>query len=214
MEKIKVYILDGLSNHISDSILISRFERTFSTKKLSLIILMTAISLASSYAMIGIPNVNLMDLFVFISGYLMGAFSGIIVGVLTWLVYGTLNPLGFNLAILAATCLGESLYGFVGGLSAKLGLGLGLSSVKVEDKMLWWVNLKFGIIGFLLTFIYDLFTNIVSGLIVNIPPFIAIMQGIPFAVAHEVSNFFFFFFGCSALIVSIRKILLKGGENL
>ena len=186
----------------------------FSTKKLSLIILMTAMSLTSSYAMIGIPNVNLMDLFVFISGYLMGAVPGVIVGVLTWLVYGTLNPLGFNLVVLAATCSGESLYGFVGGLAASLGLGADLPSMKLGDKMLWWANLKFGIIGFFLTFVYDLFTNIISGLIVDIPPLIAIIQGIPFAIAHEVSNFFFFFFGCSTLIISIRRMLLKGGEKL
>ena len=195
-------------------LMIPRPKRIFSTKSLSLIILMTAISVISSYAMIGIPNVSLMDLFVFISGYLMGFIPGVLVGVLTWLVYGTLNPLGFNLVILVATCLGESLYGFVGGLSARSGLGGDLSSARVGDKALWWVNLKFGIIGFFLTFVYDLFTNIVSGLTVGIPPFMAIIQGIPFAVAHEVSNFFFFFFGCSALVMSIKKILLKGGENL
>ena len=194
--------------------MIPRFKEMFSTKNLSLIILMTALSLTSSYTMIGIPNVNLMDLFVFISGYLMGAVPGITVGVLTWLVYGTLNPLGFNLVILAATCAGESLYGFVGGLSARFGLGAGLPSVRVGDKELWWANLKFGVIGFFLTFVYDLFTNVVSGLTVGIPPFIAVIQGVPFAIAHEVSNFFFFFFGCSALIISIRRILLKGGEKI
>ncbi len=206
--------MDGLSNHIVIKNMIPRFKEMFSTKNLSLIILMTALSLTSSYAMIGIPNVNLMDLFVFISGYLMGAVPGVTVGVLTWLVYGTLNPLGFNLVILAATCAGESLYGFVGGLSARFGLGAGLPSVRAGDKELWWANLKFGIIGFFLTFVYDLFTNVVSGLTVGIPPFIAVIQGVPFAIAHEVSNFFFFFFGCSALIISIRRILLKGGEKI
>lgn len=175
---------------------------------------MTAMSLVSSYAMIGIPNVNLMDLFVFISGYLMGAPSGVLVGVLTWLVYGTLNPLGFNLVILAATCTGESLYGLAGGLSAMGGLGADLPSLEIREKALWLTNLKFGIIGFFLTFTYDLFTNIVSGLVVGIPPLLALVQGIPFAIAHETSNFFFFFLGCSALIKSVRKIMLKGGESL
>ncbi|MEM3051585.1 MAG: hypothetical protein QXJ40_05820, partial [Candidatus Bathyarchaeia archaeon] len=75
-------------------------------------------------------------------------------------------------------------------------------------------NLRFGILGFLLTFIYDLFTNIVSGVVAGLPPLIAILSGVPFAVAHEVSNFIFFLFGCNTLIVTVRKIAFKGGEKL
>jgi len=204
----KIYILDGLSNHIVAFMKNIPRNRSFPIKTLNLVILMTSINLASNYAMIGIPNVKLMDLFVFISGYLMGVFPGVMVGVLTWLVYGTLNPYGFNLIVFVATCLGESLYGVVGWLSAKFGLGSNLSSLKeIREKEVWWTNLKFGVIGFFSTFIYDLFTNIVSVVIVGLPPLMAIIQGAPFAIAHEVSNFFFFFFGCSALIATIKKYL-------
>jgi hypothetical protein len=205
--QIKIYILDGLSIQYRAMKSIPQ-NRLFTIKTLNLIIVMTSINLASNYAMVGIPNVKLMDLFVFISGYLMGAFPGAIVGTLTWLVYGTLNPYGFNFIILIATCLGESLYGVVGWLSAKFGLGSNLSSLKeVGGKKVWWTNLKFGVIGFFSTFVYDIFTNIISVVIVGLPPLMAIIQGAPFAIAHEVSNFFFFFFGCSALIVTIKKYL-------
>ncbi|MEM2151273.1 MAG: hypothetical protein QXJ13_07765 [Candidatus Bathyarchaeia archaeon] len=183
----------------------------FSIKNLSLIVLMTSVSLASNYAMIYIPNVKFMDLFVFVSGYLMGLIPGIMVGILIWLVYGTLNPLGFNLIILAATCLGETLYATAGWLSAKFELCPNVRSLmELDKKELWLINLKFGIIGFFATFFYDLFTNIVSVVIVGLPPLMAIISGAPFAAAHEISNFFFFFFGCSPLIVAIKKLSLIG----
>jgi len=213
IERDKAYILDGLSNHNSDPMRAEPSRQLFSTRTLSLIVTIVAINLSSNYAMIGIPNIKFMDLFVFISGYLMGAIPGIMVGILTWLVYGTLNPYGFNLVILGATCLGESIYGLVGWLSAKFGLGSNLPSTKLDDEAFWWMNLKFGIIGFFLTFIYDLFTNIVSVVIVGLPPIMAIIQGAPFALAHEISNFFFFFFGCSILVTSIKKIMFEGGER-
>ncbi|MBS7648119.1 MAG: hypothetical protein QXU95_04485 [Candidatus Bathyarchaeia archaeon] len=208
-------MLDGLSNHNGKTMKKVLYGRLFSTKVLSLVILMTSINLVSNYALIGIPNVKFMDLVVFVSGYLMGVAPGVLVGVLTWLVYGTLNPRGFNLVILAATCLGESLYGVAGWLSAKFRLGLGFSSFgEAGGGSVWWANLKFGVVGFFSTFIYDLFTNIVSVTIVGLPPLMAIIQGAPFAIIHEVSNFFFFFFGCSALITAVKKVMYEGGEKL
>lgn len=178
-----------------------------STRTLSFVALMTAINVVSNYAMIGIPNIKFMDLFVFVSGYLMGVFPGAIVGFLSWLVYGSLNPLGFDLGIYIATCLCEMLYGVAGGLFERFGLHSNLSSVNVKENIFWLTNFKFGIIGFLLTFIYDLFTNIVFGLIYGLPVPLALIRGVPFAIAHEVSNFFFFFFGCSILIKAIKKIM-------
>jgi len=184
-----------------------------STKELSFIGVMTALCISSNYLMIGLTNIKFMDLFVFISGYVMGSLAGSSVGILTWLVYGTLNPYGFNLPILIATCIGESLFGIVGGISKKFGLNVSLvSSTMITEKRFWGTNLKIGIVGFLLTFIYDLFTNIVIGIIFEIPLIPCIIAGTPFAIAHEVSNFFFFFLGCNVLINAIQKIVFKGGE--
>lgn len=180
----------------------SRF--LLSTRTMSFVVLMTAMNLISNYAMIGIPNIKFMDLFVFVSGYVSGILPGVLIGILTWLVYGTINPYGFIFPILVACCVGETLYGVAGGLSAKIAL--------VDFGRPY--NLRFGILGFLLTFIYDLFTNIVSGVVAGLPPLIAILSGVPFAVAHEVSNFIFFLFGCNTLIVTVRKIAFKGGEKL
>jgi hypothetical protein len=178
-----------------------------STKELSFIGVMTALCISSNYLMIGLTNIKFMDLFVFISGYIMGSLAGASVGTLTWLVYGTLNPYGFNLPTLIATCMGESLYGIVGGISEKFGLSVSsASSTMITGKRFWEANLRIGIVGFLLTFIYDLFTNIVTGIIFEIPLIACIIAGIPFAVTHEASNFFFFFLGGNLLIKAIKKV--------
>lgn len=179
-----------------------------STRTLCLIIMLTSINLASNYALLGIPNVKIMDLIVFTGGYLIGLVPGVLIGVLTWLVYGTLNPLGFNLIILAATSTSETIYAIFGWLSRKLNLfSENLSPLEINAEKFWLTNLKLGIIGFLATFIYDLITNIASVVIVGLPPIMAIISGAWFALVHEVSNFIFFFFGGIPIIVTLRKII-------
>jgi len=182
---------------------------TLSTRQVSVIAVMTAACVSSNYLLIGVVNIKFMDLLVFVSGFTFGPLVGGTVGVLTWLVYGTINPYGFSLPILAATCIGESIYGLVGGL-----LG-GMEVHGTDDSKgghFWFFNFRFGIIGFLLTFVYDLFTNVVSGLVVGIPIAVALMSGIPFAIAHEFSNTAFFFVGVSALVKVIRR-LPSGGST-
>jgi hypothetical protein len=95
----------------------------------------------------------------------------------------------------------ESLYGIVGGL-----LGSNESTFLEEGFVL---NFKFGVIGFLLTFLYDLVTNIISGLSAGIPLSIAIITGIPFAIVHEGSNAILFFLGASPLISSVSRFISK-----
>lgn len=180
-----------------------------STRELGFIGVMTGLCVASNYLMFSLPNVKLMDLFVFISGYAMGPLVGVLVGCFTWLVYGTLNPLGFSLPILLATMTGESLYGLAGGLATRLQL-LDSHSLPFSRGEFWISNLKFAFLGFFATFIYDLFTNVVSGLVIGLPIIVAVIAGVPFALSHEVSNFFFFFFGASVIIKAVRVFTVKG----
>lgn len=179
-----------------------------SARRASVIAMMTAACVSTNYMLIGVVNVKFMDLIVFVSGFVFGPLIGASVGILTWLVYGTLNPYGFSLPILLATCTGESIYGIIGGL-------LGSKQTKVNHEAVsdypWLINVKFAIVGFLLTFVYDLFTNIVSGLVAGIPLPVVLISGIPFAIAHEISNTAFFFVGASLLIRAIGH-LFSGGS--
>jgi LytS/YehU family sensor histidine kinase len=178
------------------------------TRWVSVVAVMTAACVSTNYMLIGVANVKFMDLIVFVSGMVFGPFVGASVGVLTWLVYGTLNPYGFSLPVLVSTCTGESLYGVIGGL---LGNRTGRNSFERADGSQWFINSKFAVAGFLLTFVYDLFTNIVSGFVAGISMTVALISGIPFSLAHEISNTAFFFFGAFPLVTAIGR-LFQGGS--
>src|SRR5712691_7455618 len=54
----------------------------------------TALAIATDYAMLPLANIKLMDSIVFVSALAFGLGVGVSVGTLTWLVYGSVNPLG------------------------------------------------------------------------------------------------------------------------
>lgn len=171
-------------------------ELHLQSRRAAAIAILTAAAISTNYLLIGVANVKLMDLIVFSSGYLYGCSAGAMVGLLTWLVYGTLNPYGFSLPILIATMLSETLYGVVGGLLAKRGFWGG----DLVDGAI-----RFGALGFLLTSIYDLLTNIVSGLVAGVPISVALIAGIPFALIHEVSNALIFSLGAPPLMKTLSR---------
>jgi hypothetical protein len=167
------------------------------------IAIMTALCVATNYLLVGVVNVKFMDLIVFVSGIAFGGVVGGSVGVLTWLVYGTINPYGFSLPILAATCVGEAIYGLAGGLLGQLNF----PKIKRDGrKPLVEEGIKFAIIGFLLTSVYDFLTNFVTALFLGLPLLAVLIAGIPFALIHEVSNSIFFFVGVSPLVSVIKRL--------
>lgn len=172
-----------------------------STRQVSIIVIMTATCLSTNYLMLGLVNVKFMDLIVFTLGLSLGSIVGVTVGVLTWLIYGTLNPYGFSLPILIATCIGESIYGLAGGVLKKSNF---YDPSKIGSGYLT-AGTKFAILGFLLTFIYDQFTNVISALTVGIPLYIGLVMGVPFSIIHEASNAIFFFVGAAPLTYLIKR---------
>ena len=165
-------------------------------RKIAMVALLSAAAIASNYMLIGVANVKFMDLIVFTAGFIMGPTMGAATGVMVWLVYGTINPFGFSLPILAATMIGEAIYGVAGGLYGK---GSKPSGYGLDP----WA----AVMGFALTFVYDLFTNVVSAYTAGIPVSVGLMTGIPFMLAHVLSNTVFFGFGFKPLSSSIKKVL-------
>jgi hypothetical protein len=171
------------------------------TRKIALTAILAAAAIATNYIMIGALNIKLMDLIVFTSGYMMGSLMGAFTGLLVWLIYGTINPFGFSLPIFVSTIIGETMFGIAGGFFT----ARNLDSTFGFDP---WAAAT----GFLLTFIYDLFTNIVSGVTAGVPIFMALITGIPFMLAHMLSNMLFFGLGFKPLVNSINKVMMKGYE--
>jgi uncharacterized membrane protein len=173
------------------------------SKKAGLIVVIVAACLGSNYALIGVANLKIMDLLVFVSGFVFSPLIGASVGVLVWAVYGVLNPYGLVPQIWIATMLSESIYGIAGGALGKSLSMTGLPSNKTG------LSALFGAIGFLLTFIYDLATNIAFALTFNVPFIAALIAGIPFAMVHEASNAALFGI-CSIPLITILERSYRG----
>jgi uncharacterized membrane protein len=179
---------------------------TMNVRKVALITILVALSIATNYALVGVNNVKIMDLIVFVSGFFFGPILGATVGMFSWMIYGIINPYGFVPQIYVATMLAETIYGLLGGL---LGRKLLTSQINGQDLKL---SLFFGMIGFTSTLIYDLATTVVYALTVEIPLIPAIVMGAPFTLLHELSNTAFFILGCVPIIVTVKSFL--GAERI
>ncbi len=158
----------------------------------AILAMMVALIVATDYMMFSLPNVKLMDMLVFLTGLWLGPLYGAAAGGMSWAVYGTVNPLGFNLATFATVVPMEMLYGVLGGfLSRRVNRSI--------PEMAW----MFGLVALFATLAYDLVTNAVTGILyysgvsygsLYLPSWAeGIVVGIfPFSVSHIVSNFMLF----------------------
>ena len=174
-------------------------------RDISLISVLTALCVGGSYALIGLPNIKVMDLIVFVTGFVFGISIGATTGALAWIVYGTINPFGFSFPVWLSTIIGEAVFGIVGGI-------IGRINYQTPEKTfnIFRFSLEVGLWGLILTLIYDLFTNLIFATVFKIRVVDAIVIGwlIPpwFGILHEVSNFALFFFAVYPLIKIIRTL--------
>lgn len=83
--------------------------------RVTLVAVFTALSLGTNYAMIDIPNVKLMDSFVFIAAFLFGLEVGLGSAVSIWIIYGFINPWGqAGFPLFFFLVIGECFYAIAG----------------------------------------------------------------------------------------------------
>lgn len=170
--------------------------------KIAVVAILIALAIATNYAMISIYNVKLMDVIVFIGGFILGPLVGASIGVLSWTVYGTLNPNGFSMSIWLATMFSEAIFGIVGGLVGKTRYDLKSRRAGL--------CLSFAALGGLLTLIYDVLTNIAWGYAFGPSIIGAVVFGVPFSLIHVVSNFLFFGVLCVPSISAALTVIGVG----
>ncbi len=173
-----------------------QYHRSFSSPslKVAMIAVFTAVSLGTNYAMIDVPNVKLMDALVFTASFLFGLDVGVGSAVSIWAIYGFVNPYGqADFVTLFFVMVGECFYALAGGLLRRTSV-LKYSLRRGNTKLRIFPVI--GIIGFLTTFAYDVFTNFGTWVFradsVYQAFVIGMITGAPFAAIHEVSNLFFF----------------------
>jgi hypothetical protein len=164
--------------------------------KVSLIAVFTAISLGTNYVMIDIPNVKLMDAFVFIAAFLFGLEVGLGSAVSIWAIYGFANPYGVDdLITLSFLMAGECLYAISGWILSHTKVAKDLMNAGRSYRLLR-MSVVFSLIGFQATFAYDILTNFGTYFLRTSSAYqaliIGIITGAPFAILHEGSNLFFF----------------------
>ncbi len=169
---------------------------------------LVATCVATNYVLVGVPNVKFMDFIVFIGGFCFGPLAGALIGILSWAVYGTINPHGFVLQVWLATMLSEPIYGLIGGYLGKNFVSTNFGEQRVR------LSVFFGTMGFLLTLVYDLLTTIVYVLTLSLPIIATFAFGAPFTVAHELSNAIIFGAGSIPMITAIRKVIGGQGDGI
>jgi hypothetical protein len=156
------------------------------TKDLALVAAFTALTVASDLALTEFANVKLVDPIVFSVAFVFGFEMGVYVGVLSELIWGTFNPLGFGGYIIPFLVAGEVLYALAGWAAARVWAG--------ESSRLATRNLYFGAVLAICAFVWDLETNVGTALI-SFWPSLTLQKllateviGIPFMVSHELSD--------------------------
>jgi len=175
------------------------------TQKIAIIALFSSLVLASNYALTPFPNVKLFDSLVFVSSFLFGLDVGLSVAILSWFVYGSVNPWGtaslYLILILAAS---ETVYAWFGWIAARL--------LRYRFRSGIERSLGFGIMGLVGALIYDVLTVTVPLIMIGNPLLTAFLYllnpaTLYFFLVHEVADLFFFSTFVPALIYAIRRVV-------
>ena len=163
--------------------------------------LFAAVSAAMGFALIAIPNFEMITACIFLSGLLLGPFRGLLVGLLAELIFASLNPMGMSfLPLLTAQLLTMGLAGFAGGLSA------GILTIQSKYKR----RIMLGLMGFLITLNYDFWTTMSFPLSVGFDSkqtINTLKLGIPFAIPHLLGNTAIFAVLIPIVYDRVRKLI-------
>jgi hypothetical protein len=178
--------------------------------RISLIGTFTALAIVLGYAMAYIPNIEVFTLMIFLSGFIMSKKEGAIIGLLSASIFTFFNPLGPSPPpLFIYQLIHYSLTGISGGLAKNFMLNRKFFKPK-EDLYVYQVMVIFGVIGGILTFLFDILSTLFGGFTVStsIDYFIAsYLFGIVFTTVHLIGNILVFIFLLPGLIQIIMKLV-------
>ncbi|GAG71115.1 unnamed protein product [marine sediment metagenome] len=157
-----------------------------------------------------IPNIEVFTLMIFLSGFIMSKKEGAIIGLLSASIFTFFNPLGPSPPpLFIYQLIHYSLTGISGGLAKNFMLNRKFFKPK-EDLYVYQVMVIFGVIGGILTFLFDILSTLFGGFTVStsIDYFIAsYLFGIVFTTVHLIGNILVFIFLLPGLIQIIMKLV-------
>jgi len=141
-----------------------------------------SLAVALGFAFVHVPNVELISLVIFFSGYFLGSRRGLLIGLLSMSLFTTLNPMGIPMVPVAMAQICSM---------AAIGLAGGIFRTWVSRTFAW---LRLAIAGLACTLFYDLITNVAMALSLGlISKLLSVLAaGLAFCILHIVSNLIVF----------------------
>ena len=155
------------------------------TKNIAFIGVFIAMVVGLGYSLVLVPNVELVTAMIFLSGVLMGVKRGMIVGIVGEFIFSSINPVGSGLLfppMLVAQVVAMGVVGATGGVLQNY-------IIKCEPKLRHTITI--GIVGFILTFIYDAFVSLAFPIAAGFKSreiLGVVAAGIAFNAVHLVAN--------------------------
>jgi len=169
----------------------------------AMITVFTALIIGSDYVLAGWANVKLLDSLVFLAAYLFGFRIGASVGVLSEFIWAYATPWGSPGYIAPFLVAGEVIYALAGSAASRIwasepsfrsGTNVALGGLLAICALVWDLETEFGtaLIGF--------WPSVTMANYVG-----TVLLGLPFTLAHEVSDFVFGAFLVPAAIMVIPR---------
>jgi hypothetical protein len=159
--------------------------------------LLAALAAAGGFALAGVPNVEIITLLIFLSGYLYGLGLGAIVGAVGEAIFSGANPLGpAPPPIFVGQVAGMCLAGMAGGVFGRLPA----PSHRAARVAL------FATAGIVVTLLFHVLTDAAYALIARLT-WTYILAGIAFSVLHLVTNAALFGLAGPAIVDAARSSL-------
>ena len=137
------------------------------------------------YALISVPNVELVTATVFLGGYVLGVRLGLLGGIVTETIYGIMNPQGLAAPpLLAGMVIAMGIIGAMGGLFTRITI------IKSDPGPVFLAAA-----GFICTLIFELLTSLGYFISVQMPAqrmAVGLIAGLPFYFVHLLSNILIF----------------------
>jgi uncharacterized membrane protein len=178
--------------------------------RIALISIFSALAIVLGYMLAFLINIELFTLFIFMSGFVLSKKEGALIGLISSSIFTFFNPIGASPPPLYVyQLIHYSFTGFLGGLTKEY-----LETKKFykpnEDLYVFQIMLIFGVIGGIITFLFDILSTLIGGFLVSftIEYFISsYLSGIVLTTIHLVGNILGFVFILPGLIQIVLKVI-------
>ncbi len=181
-------------------------------RTISVVALFSSLIIATDYALAPALNVKLMDTLVFSSAYSFGFRIGAYIAITSELVWSFVSPYGVAGYMMPFLIGGEVLFALAGYAASRI-WGSPKDLKEFSEK-----NLFFGAILAICAFVWDFETNIGTGLLAGartLEGFLAWeISGIPFMIAHELSDFALGAVLAPIVIVYFYRVFGSSGKSV